>query len=139
MFKILNNDQHLPQTIWQFGVNMHYVCIEDNVIVSILGYAPNVPDTVSVVEISDADAELITAQTSYFDLVTKTVKAVDASVTAQKTQDLANAEQLEFLRSTDWQILRHLRQQTLGQTTTLTDAEFLTLEQQRADAAASVI
>jgi len=118
---------------------MHYVCIEDNVIVSILGYAPNVPDTVSVVEISDADAELITAQTSYFDLVTKTVKAVDASVTAQKTQDLANAEQLEFLRSTDWQILRHLRQQTLGHTTTLTDAEFLTLEQQRADAAASVI
>ena len=118
---------------------MHYVCIEENIIISIMGYEPNVPDSVSVVEISDTDAELIKDQSHYFDLVTKTIKSVDASVTAQKAQDLANAQPLELLRSTDWKVLRHLRQKALGQPTSLTDSEYIALEQQRAAAAASVI
>ena len=118
---------------------MHYVCIENDIIISILNYSPNVPDTVTLVEISDDDAALITAQTSYFDLVSNTVKPVDASVISQKNQELANAQYLEILRSTDWKVMRHLRQKTLGQPTSLTDAEYLELEQQRADAAASVI
>ncbi len=118
---------------------MHYVCIENNAVSSILNYEPNVPDTVSVITITDIEFNQIKDQTHYFDVESKTVKTVDASITAQKAQDLANAQEREFLRSTDWKILRHLRQQTLGQPTSLTNEEFLTLEQQRSDAAARIV
>ena len=104
-----------------------------------MGYEPNVPDSVTVVEISDADAELIKNQSHYFDLETNTILPVSSSVTAQKSQDLNNAQQLELLRNTDWKVLRHLRQKALGQPTSLTDSEYIALEQQRAAAAASVI
>lgn len=118
---------------------MHYVCIENNVVTAILNYEPNVPGTVSVVRITDTEAQQINNQTHVFDAVSRTVKPIDASVTAQKAKDLANADKLEFLRSTDWQILRHIRQKALGQPTSLTDAEYIALEQQRATAAAGVV
>ena len=118
---------------------MYYVCIENDTIVSILNYSPNVPNTVSVFEITDEQANQINAQTHYYDIPTKSVRTVDASVTAQKAVDAANAEQREFLRSTDWQVLRHIRQKALNVPTSLTDAEYIALEQQRADAAASIV
>lgn len=118
---------------------MYYVCIEDNSIISILNYLPSVPDSVSLHEITDEQASQIKEQTHYFDVSSKTVKPVDANVSSQKSQDLLNAQEREFLRSTDWKILRHLRQKSLGQTTSLTEQEFLELEQQRADAAARIV
>jgi hypothetical protein len=38
---------------------MHYVCIENNLVVSILSYQPSVPETVTVQEISDEQANQI--------------------------------------------------------------------------------
>ena len=70
---------------------MHYVCIENNIVVSILNYAPNVPTSVSVVEISNEQADQLVAQTHYFDVPSRTVKPVAASVTEQKARDAANA------------------------------------------------
>ena len=118
---------------------MHYVCIENNQVVSVLSYQPNVPSSVTVVEITDAQAAQLAAQTHQFDIASRTVTAVDSAVTAQKAKDLANAQEREFLNSTDWKVLRHLRQKALNITTSLSDAEYLQLEQQRQAAAARII
>ena len=118
---------------------MHYVCIENNLVVSILSYQPNVPSSVAVIEITDAQAVQIAAQTHYFDISSRTVTAVDSAVTAQKAKDLANGQEREFLNSTDWKILRHIRQKALNITTSLSDTEYLQLEQLRQAAAARII
>ena len=117
---------------------MHYVCIENNTIISILNYQPNVPETVTVQEISDEQANQIATQTHYFDVVDKTVKAVDSAITAQKVKDVANGQEREFLNSTDWKILRHIRQKALNIATSLSDVEYIQLEQQREAAAARI-
>jgi len=117
---------------------MHYVCIENNLVVSILSYQPNVPSSVAVVEITDAQAAQIAAQTHYFDLASKSVAAVASSVTAQRATDIANGQEREFLNSTDWKVLRHIRQKALNIPTSLSDAEYLQLEQQRQAAAARI-
>jgi len=117
---------------------MNYVCIENNLVVSVLSYQPNVPSSVSVVEITDSQAAQIAAQTHYFDISSRSVTAVAAGVTAQRVTDVANGQEREFLNSTDWKILRHIRQKALNITTSLTDAECIQLEQQREAAAARV-
>ena len=117
---------------------MHYVCIENNLVVSVLSYQPNVPSSVAVVEITDAQAAQIAAQTHYFDVTSKTVAAVAAGVTAQRAVAVANGQEREFLNSTDWKVLRHLRQKALNIPTSLSDAEYIQLEQQREAAAARI-
>lgn len=118
---------------------MHYVCIEDNKITAILNYEPAVPATVSVTIISDADAAKIRAETHFFDINSKTVVALAGTVIAQKEQDRLNGIEREFLNSTDWKVLRHLRQKALGIPTSLTDTQYLELEQQREAATARII
>ena len=118
---------------------MHYVCIENNAVSSILSYEPNVPNTVTVVTIADSEYNQLVAQTHRFDIATRKVVPVDASILAAKTQEQANAVEQEFLRSTDWKVLRHIRQKALGVPTSLTEPEYLALEQQRAAAAARII
>jgi hypothetical protein len=117
---------------------MNYVCIENNLVVSVLNYQPSVPGSVTVVEITDAQAAQIAAQTHYFDVSTRSVAAVAAGVTAQRAVEVANGQEREFLNSTDWKILRHLRQKALNIATSLSDAEYIQLEQQREAAAARV-
>lgn len=118
---------------------MHYVCIENNTIISILNYEPSVPDTVSVTELSDADHAKIQEQTHYFDVSSKSVVPVAAEIVSQKTKDLANAQEREFLNSTDWKVMRHIREKALGVATSLTDAAYLELEQSRDAAAARIV
>ena len=118
---------------------MHYVCIENNLVVSVLSYQPNVPSSVAVVEITDAQAAQLSAQTHYFDVASRTVTAVAAGITAQRAADVANGQEREFLNSTDWKILRHIRQKALNIATSLSDAEYIELEQQREAAASRVI
>jgi hypothetical protein len=118
---------------------MHYVCIEENKIISILSYSPAVPSTVSVYEITDQQAEQIKDQTHYFDINSETLQPVESSITAEKEQYRLNGIEREFLNSTDWKILRHLRQKALNVPTTLTDAQYLELEQQRQAAAARIV
>jgi hypothetical protein len=117
---------------------MYYVCIENNKITSILNYQPSVPSSVEVIEIADAQHEQLIADTHKFDIATKQV-VINPSYSAEaNAQELLNAVEREFLRSTDWQILRHIRQKSLNQTTSLTEEQYLTLEQQRADAAGRI-
>ena len=111
---------------------MHYVCIENNTVVAILNYLPNVPSTVRLQEITDPQADQLRAQTHYFDIADNTVKSVAENV-------VANAQEREFLNNTDWKILRHIRQKALNIATSLSDTEYIQLEQQREAAAARVV
>lgn len=123
---------------------MYYVCIENEAISSVMPYEPNVPDTFTVVAITDDEYRgAFKEKTHYFDMVTMSVLAFAQShldtEEAKKTQERSNAENRFILESTDWQVLRHFRQKALGQTTTLSDEEYLALEQTRADAAAAIV
>ena len=118
---------------------MHYVCIENNTVVAILNYLPSVPNTVRLQEITDPQADQLRTQTHYFDVADNTVKPVAGDVAAHQTTELANAQEREFLNNTDWKILRHIRQKALNIATSLSDTEYIQLEQQREAAAARVV
>lgn len=118
---------------------MYYVCIENDRVVGIQQYEPNVPPTVSVIEISDTNHQQILDQTHTFDLVTRTVVPVADSVIAQKEQYKLNGIEREFLNTTDWKVLRHIRQKSLNIPTSLTEEEYLKLEQHRQDAASRIV
>ncbi len=118
---------------------MYYVCIENNKVVSVLNYQPNVPSSVTVTEITDEQHNQIINQTHKFDIATKTVVINPEFDQSAKDQEKQNAVEREFLRSTDWKILRHIRQKALGQSTTLSEAEYLELEEQRAAAADRIL
>lgn len=118
---------------------MYYVCIEDDRVVNVLDYQPAVPDTVSVVEISNSDYALLTSRSHYFDIPTKTVLPYSSTVITARTQEQVNITHQQLLNSTDWQVLRHIRQKALGVPTSLSEAEYLDLELRRNQAADSII
>ena len=118
---------------------MYYVCIENNQVTGIQSYEPAVPNTVSVITIADEQHQQIMNQTHRFDVASNTVVPVDSTILAEKEQHRLNGIEREFLNSTDWKILRHLRQKALNVPTTLTDAQYIELEQQRQAAAARIV
>lgn len=117
---------------------MYYVCIEDNRIISVLNHLPSVPGTVTVKEISDHDYELLTAGSHYFDILTQTIRAHNNSVLDQREQEKQSTILKKQLESTDWKVLRHIRQKALGVPTSLSDAEYLDLELERNRIAAQI-
>jgi len=117
---------------------MYYVCIEDNQIISILNYEPNVPASVKVVCISDAEHEQIKALTHYFDVQSCTLKPVPDHVQEAKQIQAHNQACLRYLQDTDWKVLRHIRQLHLGEPTSLTADEYTQLERERARRAAEI-
>lgn len=118
---------------------MHYVCIEDNRVANVLDYAPEVPATVTVVEISNNEYALLTSRSHYFDIPTQTVLPYGAEVIGAREQQQLNKTHQQLLNNTDWQVLRHIRQKALGVPTSLSEAEYLDLELRRNQAADSII
>lgn len=118
---------------------MHYVCIEDNKVIGVLQYQPNVPGSISVVQITDDQAVQLQNSTHVFNVTSRTVEPVSGAVISQRAQDLANSQEREFLNSTDWKVLRHIRQKALGVPTSLSDSEYITLENQRQQAASRIV
>jgi hypothetical protein len=98
-----------------------------------------VPGTVTVVEITDEQYRQIEIKTHYFDAISKSILPMPESEIERKQQEIINSDLRNYLDSTDWIVLRHLRQKTLEIPTSLTEEEFLELEQQRNDAAAKII
>jgi hypothetical protein len=98
-----------------------------------------VPSTVSIVTITDQQYNQIMAQTHYFDVTSSSVLAVSTDVITQKEIEVANGQEREFLNSTDWKVLRHIRQKALAVTTSLTEEQYLTLEAQREEAAGRIV
>jgi hypothetical protein len=117
---------------------MRYLCIEDNVVTATMTYEPAVPDTVRIVTITDSEYQKLADRTHYFDPVTDRVLPRTADMLAADDQAARIAEARRFLSDTDWKVLRHVREQALGKTTTLSQDEYLALERER-DAAAELI
>lgn len=115
-----------------------FVCIENNKVTSILEYQPNVPSSVSVVQITKEQYQTIQDRTHYFDAVTQSVKKVPQNEIAKETLRQKGAVAREYLNSTDWMVLRHVREKALGITTTLTQDTYIDLERQRQQAADSI-
>jgi hypothetical protein len=124
---------------------MKYVYVENSKVVTILDYAGNVPPTVSIYEITDREYNDIIQdpRTHYFDVTDGIVKLIPEAPREKIKTDYENEqnsrEQLRFLNDTDWKVLRHMRQKALNEPTTLTEEEYLSLERQRASAAASIV
>lgn len=116
----------------------YYVCVENNSVVSVLNYEPNVPSDVTVVKISDEENQKITDGVYRFDTTTLKTVPVDQSVLDAEQTRKDNIPYQEFLKSTDWKILRHVRQKALGIETSLTEEEYILLEQQRQQAADNI-
>lgn len=60
-------------------------------------------------------------------------------VSQEVAQENTNSESLTYLAKTDWMVLRHLRQKTLGMETSLSEEEFIALEEARAEAASRIV
>lgn len=118
---------------------MHYVCMENNIVVGILNYKPEVPSSVTVFEITDEDYQKIVSQSHYFDTNEKKLIECPVEFALQRDLEKQNITYREFLRSTDWKVLRHIREKALGLEQSLTDEEYITLEKKRAEAAKSII
>lgn len=65
------------------------------------------------------------------------VEIIDIS--SQIEQEQINAESQAFLAATDWKILRHIRQNALGELPTLSEEEYLALEAERSAKAALIV
>lgn len=107
---------------------MYYVCIEDDKIISILNYEPNVPETVTVCEISDDDYELLNEGTHYFSIGDMSVLLLPEEKLELKKLEETKNEYKAKLSSTDWKVMRHIREKALNMPTTLTDEEYIELE-----------
>ena len=118
---------------------MYYVCIENNLVTGIMSYEPAVPEAVRTVTISDEQYNQIMAQTHRFDITTNNLVSVPSQELEQKARDVLNAVEREFLNSTDWKVMRHIRQKALGEITSLTEEQYLELEQQRSGAAGRIV
>lgn len=120
---------------------MHYVYLENKEIRSILNYEANVPETFECVTITDEEYESFNTHnpTHYFDVDTRTVQQLPTEVTNKYIIEASDMVAKQFLDSTDWQVLRHIRQKALGVPTSLTEEEYLDLEQRRSDIAASIV
>jgi hypothetical protein len=117
---------------------MHYICVENDRITGVLNYEPNVPSSVQVVTITDEEYAKLDQRTHYFDIPSSTVLPYSKSETDKLAALEASKEHQRFLTSTDWKVLRHIREKALGIPTSLSDAEYLELEQQRQAAADAV-
>lgn len=117
---------------------MNYVCVENNQVTAVLNYRPNVPGTVTVIEVSDQQNDLINAGTHFFNTATNTVEPLSAEQLAEKNTYDQNGVHREFLNRTDWKILRHIREKALNVPTTLSEQEYIDLETAREEAANSI-
>jgi len=117
---------------------MHYVCVEDNRVTGVLDYEPSVPDTISVKTISQEERNSIESGTHYFDVESMSVKPKPIEALETLAKQKASLEHEKYLRSTDWQVLRHIRQKALGIPTSLSENEYLELEAARQRAADAI-
>lgn len=115
-----------------------FLCIENDKIISILDYEPELPPSVRVVEISKEDHEKIIAKTHLFNVLTNSVEPQALEVLDNIHQEKINSENKSFLDSTDWKVLRHIREKALGIQTSVSEEEYLKLETERQSAADSI-
>jgi len=109
---------------------------------SIINYEPNVPSSVKVFGITETEKKQIDNGTHFFNVSTYAIEMkpsaeLQAESLAKHTQ-VENSKHIEFLNSTDWKVLRHMRETVLNQPSTLSQQEYIELERERDKAANSV-
>lgn len=121
---------------------MNCIGFNDTYVVYCVNYEAAPIDGVTRIEITDDEYKSIQDKKSYFDLITKKVVT---KTEAQLFDEKAKADKLtsmrekrRFLSSTDWKVLRHIREKALGAPTSLSDEEYLLLEQERAAVASEI-
>ena len=118
---------------------MWYLLVENNRVIGLQPDEPNAPDSVRVYDIPDDDYVKLKDQTHYWDIDTAQLVANSAEYDAEQAQMKANGNEREFLNTTDWKVLRHIRQKHLGIATSLTEEQYTELENQREAAAQRVV
>ena len=78
---------------------MKYVCIESGEVISVMDYQPSVPDTVTVVTITDSEADNLNAGTHIFNVSSSSVVAKSADAVAQENTETANGTEREYLNT----------------------------------------
>ena len=117
---------------------MHYYCVENNQLVSIANYKPNTPASVICVEIDDVTHKSIERGEWWFNLDSMCAEPRPQTMLDHMAADAEQQANRTFLAETDWQVLRHLRQQALGIETSLTHDQYLDLERRREAAATAI-
>jgi len=107
---------------------MYYVCIENSQVSSIVDYEPNVPNSIIVETITNSQYKIISEERGYYDTDKRAVVKYPAKLIKDEKK---SKKALEYLQSTDWKVLRHIRETQLEIETTLTVAEYITLEKER--------
>lgn len=110
--------------------------------VSVINYEPNVPSDIKIIEISETEKFGMDQGIYYFDktnqtVIKKALTEIQSEGLTKKTQQ-ENAQHQDFLNSTDWKVLRHIREVALNQSTTLSQEEYIDLEKERSEAAKSI-
>lgn len=109
---------------------------------SIINYEPNVPSSVKVFGITETEKQQIDNGTHFFNVSTYAIEMKPSdelqSEALEKQTQVENAQHREFLNSTDWKVLRHIRETALNQPTTLSRHEYVELERERDNAANSI-
>lgn len=110
--------------------------------VSVINYEPNVPSDIKIIEISETEKFGMDQGIYYFDktnqtVIKKALTEIQSEGLTKKTQQ-ENAQHQDFLNSTDWKVLRHIREIALNQSTTLSQEEYIDLEKERSEAAKSI-
>ena len=118
---------------------MHYVCVENKQVTSILNYKPGVPNTVTVVEISDEQYQLLIDGNHFFDTDIMGISPLEGQIIQQNKLIDDNATRREYLNSTDWMVLRHIREKVLGVPTSISEEEYVKIEQERQEIAKSIV
>ena len=117
---------------------MYYYCIENNQLISVVNYKPNTPASVICVEVDDVAHSAIERGEWWFNLDGMCAEPKPQPMLDSMVADIARKNNLSFLAATDWQVLRHLRQQVLGVETSLTHDQYLDLERRREAAATAI-
>lgn len=97
------------------------------------------PDYVIQQECSDDDQQKILSGMYEFDVAELRVVPKSTDALAEIATQKSNAEKSHYLSSTDWKILRHLREKMLQVQTSMTEQEYLALEQERQSIAKSIV
>lgn len=115
---------------------MKYICIENNRITSVLDYEPNLPKGMTCFTLSDEEYEKSLSRGFKIDIESESVIQLDPNATYVDPKIAEEA--YYFLSSTDWKVLRHIREKALGLETSLSEDEYIQLEEQRQEAASKI-
>ena len=113
---------------------MYYACIENDIVTGILNYKPGVPSGVQIIELTDDEYQSIFDGKKKYDVDSRKF----INVVEQKTPEQIAIEKRLFLKNSDWKVLRHIREKSLGLQTSLTEEEYLALENERQAIAQSI-